>query len=115
MKVPKTIKVFGHTFKIKYTTSEEQRGKGTYDSWYHVININSDIPENQQAEVLLHEILELLKCELDLRLPHNVLTAISTALFGCIRDNNLDFRNQNEQRIIRDRSTKRYPNWEREI
>ena len=96
MHIPKTLRIFGHTLEIKLVSSENQRGKGTYDSWYHIINLNEGLSESQQAETFLHEIFECIKDEIGLTLSHEELSTLSLCIFTCIRDNNLDFRNQKD-------------------
>lgn len=93
MKLPKKIKIGGHTIKIKQVKSDTLKNHGSYDNWYKEIQINIDsTTESTQAEALLHEIIEAIKGVNNLDLDHKDLTVISENIFAVIRNNKIDFR-----------------------
>lgn len=95
MKIPKKIKIMGHKYKVKKDKKifiETNYGGGSACANALVIKVSPDVPESRQAEILLHEIIEMLKYSLQVQLEHKDLSALSEGLFSVIRDNKLDFR-----------------------
>lgn len=92
MKIPKEIKIGGHVFSVSQVKAKELSDSGDCDCWHHSIRINVDgTPESNQAETLLHEIIEAISRKNNLKLDHTVLTVLSESLFAVSRDNGLDF------------------------
>ena len=51
------------------------------------IAVSADGPPTRTQEILLHELFELLKCELALKISHRTLTALATGLHHVLGDN----------------------------
>jgi hypothetical protein len=51
------------------------------------ITIDADAHPQTQASVLLHEVLEAINASLDLRLKHHTISALETALYGVLAQN----------------------------
>ncbi len=93
MNLPEKIKIGAHEVTVLLQNRKESQEMGYFDIWHSNIGINIDgTPEDIQAEVLLHEVLEAVCHFNEIRIEHNQLTAISEGIFQVIRDNDLDFR-----------------------
>lgn len=94
MKIPRKVKVFAHTYSIKIDPllSIESGTTGRCCSNTLKIELDPNVPESNQADTFLHEIMEALKYQLQLDLEHAALSQIATGVLTVIRDNNLDFR-----------------------
>ena len=94
MKIPSKVKILGHEYDIVFDEqlfAKESVGCGKACANTLTITISPDVPESRQAEVLLHEIIEMLKYSLQTEISHEDLSALSEGLFTVIRDNKLDF------------------------
>lgn len=63
MKIPKKLKIGGHTIKIVFKELEGENG--SFDSSKNTIFINPNIPRSQQESTLFHEILHALNSTMD--------------------------------------------------
>jgi len=97
MKIPDTVKIIGHDYKISYDPHlfrDESTGGGTSCANGLSIVLACDSLESNMAEIFLHEIIEQIKYRLQIELDHDDLSALSEGLFAVIRNNNLDFRKE---------------------
>lgn len=94
MNIPAAIKILAHTYNIEMAPNMflESNSMGTCCSNLLKIKIASCTPESQQADTLLHEIIEALNYQLELSLEHNVIASLTAGLLAVIRDNSIDFR-----------------------
>jgi hypothetical protein len=98
MKIPDTIKILGHDYNIIIDPVSSRLVSGTSGtccSATQTIELDSNAPESSQAETFMHEIFEAIKCHLNLgdTLSHMTLSQLSEVLFCVIRDNDLQFEN----------------------
>ena len=98
MKIPNKIKVGGHTITVEFADTKTIDDSGAYNNFHNNIRILKEkgAPEDNIAEILLHEIIEAIKCKNNLELDHTVLTVLSESLFQVMRDNKLNFSNSNQ-------------------
>lgn len=98
MKIPNKIKILGQEIPVELTHPRQIGVKGDYDELYNLIRIRhgKGIPESQQEDTLLHEILEAIKDLTCISIDHATLSVIATVLYQVLRDNNLDFRKEKE-------------------
>lgn len=95
MKIPKSIKISGHTVKIikkKELFSDEERVWGL--AYLHLNKIElavKDLPESKIAETFLHEVLHIICSIHGVKLTEKENQAIALSLFQTIRDNKLRF------------------------
>jgi hypothetical protein len=96
MKIPKTIRIFGHTFKVKLTKED-----GGDFSWKtKIISVGGKFEE--QESIFLHEVMEAILCELHYRFygqesnmpyqfifDHEGLCKFHKALYQVLKDNKL--------------------------
>ena len=93
MKIPDKIKIGGHWITVEIVGDKELPDDlGSYTGWCKVIKINRTAPKTTQIETFLHEIFEAIGKAYEVKIKHQDLTILSTALFQIIRDNKLDFR-----------------------
>ena len=96
MIIPKKISDGPKTIFVDYVTPLQHEDAGSYCHYAGTISLwkvnkHERFLEADQAETLMHEMCERINSELDLKLKHHQLTAISQNLFRLIRDNKLDF------------------------
>lgn len=92
MKFPSSIKIGGHYYDVEEVGYRENDYAGSYQADHHLIQINTEAgTPSSHAETFLHEILEVIDDQAELKLDHKVLNDISQWLFMVFRDNKLDF------------------------
>jgi len=106
MKIPKTIKIGGHTVKIVYPYVFTERGDltGQFDkpmSEIRIAKITNDVErsESEIAVTFLHEILHGVDYVTGQRVfdgpdGESKIEGISEVLFQVLRDNELDFSHE---------------------
>lgn len=86
MKLPKTIRVLGHTFFVR-----EMENGMPLDGQYHpaeqTIFIRKGMSDDETRDALWHEIVHVIDSHLDLDLSHQTMIAISAAQFAVMKDN----------------------------
>lgn len=96
MRIPKTIRIFGHIFKIKKTKEDG----GSFDWKTHTINVGCKYSE--QEAIFLHEVMEAILTELHYRFygqesnipyqfhfDHEGLCKFHKVLYTVLKDNKL--------------------------
>lgn len=92
MRIPNQIKLGGHTIAVEINSDRDSASDmGSYHNFYNVIRLNDTLPEDNQAETFLHEILEVIKGKFNLDTKHSDLVIFSEMLFHVLRTNNLNF------------------------
>ena len=94
MNIPDKIRIMGHEYSVTLDDklfARESVGCAKACANSLEITLASNVPESRQAEGFLHEIIEMLKYTLQVKINHNDLSALSEGLFSVIRDNKLDF------------------------
>ena len=94
MKIPRKLKIMAQTYSVEKLKLDDMisGAMGSCNSYDLEIKIMRGLSEPQEADTFIHELLEALKAELGLALPHRTIVALSAALLQTIRTNNLDFR-----------------------
>lgn len=91
MKIPSSVKVGSCVYRIErrsYQTESDMDG-GYCDWENNVIFVASNMPEDRQAVTFLHELLHAI----NIYLSEVEVTAISEGLMQVIKDNKIDFLN----------------------
>lgn len=98
MEIPKHLKILGKIVTVKKVHSTEIDCAGDWDdSWYCIRLKDLDdplYPKDKVEEALLHEVFEALNSFCDLEVDHKTLSILSEGLYQVMRDNNLDFRRE---------------------
>lgn len=80
--------------KIRRLGSTDINGcSGSFSAWTNTIKLANE-PDLDPQEVqiaFLHEILESINSQFELRLPHPTLETLSSALYQVLKDNKLHF------------------------
>ena len=83
----KLIRILGKNYRLIQTQEPTTHGETTFiDS---TIAINSNLQLDSKQETLLHEIIEVLNYNAELKLKHNQISSISSLLYSVIKDNDI--------------------------
>lgn len=89
METPENIFINGTCYKIKLkdrlTADRAAMGESCCNSCY--INIDVGINEQQKQRTLLHEIIEIISIDNELKLSHNVICTLESQLFHVLKEN----------------------------
>ena len=91
MNIPDIIKIGGHYFEVKKTTSKYVSNTATCENFYNLIQINTDAAQSAQDEALLHEIVEAIDTANDFKLSHMIISTLAENLYQVLKDNKLNF------------------------
>ncbi len=93
MKMPKKIIIAGQDVSISLVQGGNRFiHAGDFCCMDNTIRINADgTVEAVRAESLLHEIIESINMNNELKLEHHVICTLSSQIFAIIRNNKLDF------------------------
>ena len=91
MNIPKNIKIFGQNIKIVKDARPNSGNDdfGSYDGETNVLRIRSDVPLSVQESTLLHEILEAINEQMELKLDHRQICALEIGLYSTLKENKL--------------------------
>lgn len=90
MRLPKSVKVGGHTLKLKAVKKAKYLGE--HDQAKGEFRISADVSTSQQASALIHEILHACFAESGLREKHQeaeeeIVASLEALLYAVLRDN----------------------------
>jgi len=92
MKIPEKIKIIGKMIDVKIVKNKELPNlNGQFQTQYNLIHLNEDVEPQQLEETLLHEIIEFIETQLELKIEHKSICALSECLYQVLKDNNLYF------------------------
>jgi len=97
VKIPEKLKILGHEYRVSFDSKlfmNENVGGGKACGNDLSIVLAGGMPESREAEVFLHEIIELVKYTLQVEISHADLSTLSEGLFAVFRDNDLSFSNK---------------------
>jgi len=85
--IPETIKIGGIHYKIIPTDSKitDSSGKIVFDS--AVIHLDETLCPDMALATLLHEVIESINEENELKMKHRVIQTLGTQLFQVLKDN----------------------------
>ena len=85
------IDILGHPYELTIdpTVQLEEKSTGACCPPALWMRITPNCPKSRQEETALHEIIEAINYELELQLPHEKITQISTALHQVFKTNAL--------------------------
>lgn len=99
-KIPNKINIMGQIFDViledlgKHASDDIAAGRRSSSK----IWIDNTTNKQVQEECLLHEIVEMINLDFELKLEHRDITTLSTAIYQVLYENNLSFGdNKNEQ------------------
>ena len=87
MKIPKTIKILVHDYKVETIDwVEGTRNDGLFCSSKMTISIDNRLSRSRREETLMHEIVEAINHHLELEFKHPQITALSSALYSVLKE-----------------------------
>jgi len=89
----KTIHILGQEFAIKYKRDKKKRdyiGKCFPNA--NKIYLVKDLSQDKLEETFIHEIIEAINFNLELKLKHRQITALAVAIYTVFKENNLQFK-----------------------
>lgn len=89
MKIPKTVKIGGHTIKVEI---KKLRGgiDGESDTSTNTISIEEGLPPSQRGATFIHEALHMMNATWsEYREGHIFLESLSQQIYQFLADNNL--------------------------
>jgi len=90
-KIPSKLKILGHSYDVILIDDNETSGFGSLNPNTNTIRLNKNKTQSQIESTLLHEIIEALDHNLELKLEHRQISALEAGLYQVLRDNKLSF------------------------
>ena len=84
MKIPKTLKILAHTYKIEEVKSLIDEGNQT-SQLENTILISKDLEQTAKEETLFHEILHAINCQLE----EKDVEFLAQTIYAVLKENNL--------------------------
>lgn len=85
------MNILGYDYEVDIASKEEDIGSmGRMHGQSLVIQIANDLVIQQQQSTLIHEIIEVINFHLQLRLRHDVISALETGLYQTLVSNGVD-------------------------
>lgn len=75
-----------HSIILEKYIARDNNALGMHCGNSAIIKIDDDLNNNVKRKVLLHEILEAINYEYELKLEHNILSVLESALFEVFRN-----------------------------
>lgn len=88
MKIPKKLKIGGHTILIKLVERTPNNNAGEWQPYDNTIYLSDSQPQSQLEVTLLHEIIHA--CNISIE-DHALVESLSQQLYQVILDNKLHF------------------------
>ena len=101
--IPLRLKILGYDYEVIIEPNRNRDHgipqSGSCNPYYQKIWIDGDDrPSDGMPSTLLHEILEAINDHLSLKLEHNVIASLESALYQVLKDNKLVFFEGNNER-----------------
>jgi hypothetical protein len=90
--IPDSLQVLGLTYRVKLTKKlrrDNQAVNGYHDPEKQQIDIQENLPLEQQTETLTHEVLHALECAFDLDLEEREVKLLARGLMAFCKSNPL--------------------------
>lgn len=92
MKIPKKIKIGGKIYRVIIENLRDKAGSGDMSMVHPAqqkIWISNEMVQEQQESCFIHEIIEGIKFDNDLKLTHQTLQTLGEQLYQVFKDNKL--------------------------
>lgn len=89
MELPAMIKIGGYIYSVKSsdTLARDSDALGSSCGNALEITIDTTIPKQNQESALLHEIIEQINYRYELKLTHNQISILESAIYQVLQDN----------------------------
>ena len=84
--IPEKLRLGPFDVRVKWYKSEELRALGHFVPYVNLIQMDSELSEDVQQELFLHELIEGINHHYELGLEHPKITTLSLVLAQVIRD-----------------------------
>lgn len=84
------LKIFGYNFSLHYVGSVDSAHLGHSRVPTEQMSIAGGMTPAQTASTILHEILEVIKSQLNLDVSHQAIAALETGLYQVLTENGVD-------------------------
>ena len=93
-KLPTSVKIGGHRWSVKLEDNlvEKRDADGMCEIHHRRITVGGDADVDYQRQVLLHEIIEAIDLNYEMKLPHHKICTLEAALHQVLNDNDLGYR-----------------------
>ena len=92
MKIPKVVKIGGHSYQVIVRDRDRKDGQtafGSHNARITTIWIDNQLSKSQQESTFLHEIIEAINYANLLGLNESQISSFEHNLYQVLRDNNL--------------------------
>ena len=89
--IPNKLKILGHSFDVILIDDNETDRFGSMNPNTNTIRLNKNKTQSQIETTLLHEIIEALDHNLEIKLEHRQISALEAGLYQVLKDNKLSF------------------------
>ena len=89
MRIPKRIKIAGHSYKVKFKPNlyRDNDAAGRSNANKCTIDLDPTGSESHQCEILLHEIVEQINYRFELNLSHDKISILGASFWQVLNDN----------------------------
>jgi hypothetical protein len=96
------IKILGHKYTVEYDYTTNIGNPGETNVFPNTIRIGAEYPADTKTEILLHEILEAIinRFNIETQINHDLIVLISEVLHQVLRDNKLEFYEDDDDGVI---------------
>lgn len=100
MKIPKTLKIGGHTYQVVVTSNLAERdgNAGATNAMLNLIRLDDTYPVSRQEETLLHEVLHAVFHQMGMnefpelqQRQEYIVNTMANGLYQVLKDNKLAF------------------------
>lgn len=98
MQIPQYIVINGIDYKV-VEENHMASGDGLFGQARFIkqeIAIDKELSLSRKFQVLLHEIIEVINMDCELKLEHNQITTLATQLYQVLKNNEIDFTEKEE-------------------
>jgi hypothetical protein len=93
MNIPNKIKIGGHSYIVELTTTNNcDNCNGMTWLKLQKILIDKDLPQDRIESVLIHEVIEVIDNDFELKLPHRTIQVLEEMLYLFIIQNSNIFK-----------------------
>ena len=91
MKIPKTVKILGHLYKVEIQKDSNSGNDNLGTQWGRHLKIwlNENQSVEKMEETFMHELIEAVNYHLEMELKHHQISGMSETLFQIFKDNKL--------------------------
>lgn len=86
----KSVRILGHNYSVEIRDAMSSFGKGSLSEGR--IILDEEQCEGQLLSTLIHEVIELINSQLELKMAHNMICGVETGLYQFLVENGVDIK-----------------------